>query len=326
VQGYFGNGLWTVDLAGNVEFVYFQRYTNERSINGHGGMRTEVALSRFHPFVIVDYLDTRERLNSEVNVRARRAQREFGAGTRFDAFSRTAFEVSARQATLDFRDGSEFQGEDIALRLNRTATAANARMLVKLTPLTTFAVDGDFVKDEFTFSPQQNTDNLRVNAGFEFAPDAIITGRAKVGFHEMTPAGTEAIGFRGLIASVDLGYVLLTRTRFDVRIARDTNYSLEEQPYFLQTFYGTEVTHNLAGSFDLLARYSRETLDYPGIPERNVFAHVDNVNRYGGGVAIRASDRLRIALNYEFTERLSGESAALSFDRRRMYTTVTYGF
>jgi hypothetical protein len=326
VQGHLQSGLWAVDFGGNVDFVYFQRYASERSINGHGLVRPELMLSRFRPFAVFDVLDTRERFNSEIDVRARRAQREVGFGTKIQAFSRTSFEVSMRRATLEFRDDEVYRGEEIAQRLNRSSTSATARMLVELTPLTRLALDGDVVKDEFTFRPDQNTDNLRVNAGFEFAPDALIQGRAKVGFHEMKPTGTAAIAFRGLTAGLDVGYVLLGRTRFDVRVLRDTSYSLEEQPYFLQTLYGAEVVHNLAGPFDLTARVSRETLDYPGIPDRNVLEHVDVVSRYGGGFAIRASQRLRIAVTYEVAERTSGESANLSYDRRRMYTTVTYGF
>jgi hypothetical protein len=326
VQGYLQSGLWAVDFGGNVDFVYFRRYTSERSINGHALVRPELVLSRFRPFAIVDFLDTRERLNSEVDTRARREQWDIGFGTKITAFSRTTFELSAHRATLEFREDEVYRGEDIAQRLNRWATSANARMLVDLTPLTRFAVEGQVIRDEFTFRPEQNTDNLRVNAGFEFSPDAVIQGRAKVGFHEMKPSGTAAIGYRGMTLGLDLGYVLLGRTRFDVRMLRDTSYSLEEQPYFLQTLYGTEVVHNLAGPLDLTARVSRETLDYPGIPERNVLEHVDVVARYGGGFAIRASHRLRIAVTYEVAERTSGESADLSYDRRRVYTTVTYGF
>jgi hypothetical protein len=326
VQGHLETGLWTVKLAGNAEFVYFRRYTNERSINGHGSVRAEVGLSRFRPFVVVDALDTRERQNSEIDLRARRAQREFGGGTRIEAFSRTAFELSATRATVDFREGELFRGEDVAQRLNRSSTTVGGRMLVRLTPLTTFAVEGDAMRDEFTFRPDQNTDNLRFNAGFEFAPDAVIHGRAKVGIHEMTPNGTTAIGYRGLTAAFDIGYLLLGRTSFTGRISRDTAYSLEEQPYFLQTRYGVDVTHNLIGAFDLLGHYTHETLDYPGIPQRNLLDHLDEIARYGGGVAIRPSERTRVAFNYEFARRTSGESADLSFDRRRLYTTVTFGF
>jgi hypothetical protein len=116
--------------------------------------------------------------------------------------------------------------------------------------------------DIFTRRPDKQTDNLRVSAGFEFAPDAIIKGRATVGFHEMVARGSGSFPFAGWIASVDLGYSLLGRTRFDVRFARDATYSvLDGEGYYLSTAGGLEILHNLVGPLDVW-RGSCERLDY----------------------------------------------------------------
>lgn len=326
VDGLVETGTWSLAVSGHADFVYFEHYTNERSINRGTTGRLDLQLSRVRPFVAAGYLDTRERQNSEIDLRARRSERDVSAGARVQVLSRTAFEVSVRRADLNFREGQVFRAQDLAERLNRASTSAAGRMLVELSPLTTLNIEGTVSRDRFAHRPLQDTDNVRVTTGFEFAPDAIIRGRASLGYHQMAPRGPEALGFRGFIAGVDLSYVLLGRTRFDARVSRDTTYSLEQQPYFLQTVYGGEVTHNVIRPVDLIGRFTREWLDYPGIPERNLSPHLDHLNRYGGGVAIRPSERLRLSVNYEFAERVSGESVDLSFDRRRMYTVITYGF
>jgi hypothetical protein len=326
IAGKYDNGTWSLELNGGVDFVYFRRYADERSFNRRATGRFDLALSRVHPFAGAGYLNTRERQNAEIDLRARRSERDFLFGTRIETFSRTSFEVFARRADLTFEQGEVFRGEDLAQRLNRESTSAGGRALVQLTPLTTFVVESDLVRDRFVYRPTQDTDNTRVSVGFEFDPDAVIRGRARLGYRDMRPLGGEALGYEGLTASVDLSYVLLARTRFDARINRDATYSFEEQPYYVWTAYGGEVLHNVAGPLDLIGRYTRETLDYPGIPERNVAAHLDYVRRYGGGIAVRVATRLTISLNYEYAERDSGESPELSFNRRRVFTTVVYGF
>jgi hypothetical protein len=124
---------------------------------------------------------------------------------------------------------------------------------------------------------------------------------------------------------VDLGYVLMGRTRFDLRVLRGTNYSLEAQPFFLQTTYGGEVLHNVFGPIDLIARASREHLEYESIPERLMVAHTMEIDRYGGAIAIRAAERMRLTLNYEVAER-DGLLPDRYFERTRFYTTISYGF
>ena len=57
-----------------------------------------------------------------------------------------------------------------------------------------------------------------------------------------------------------------------------------------------------------------------------ITAYTLDVNRYGAAVAIRPTDRVSLSLNYDFTERLGETLPDRHYDRRRLYTTVTYGF
>ncbi len=319
-------GSATVTMAGAAEFVYFRRYTDERSINRRGSARIDVPLSRIRPFGGIAYEATRERQNSEIDVRAWRTSREVTAGLGVNLTSRATLEVGGRRIDARFEAGEVFRNVQLATRLNRDTTGAVARFRYTVTPLTTFTVEADASRDKFLLSPQYDNENVRAEAGFIFSPDAIFKGRALVGYHKVNPRGTAAIGYEGLIASVDVGYVLMGRTRFDVRFSRDTSYSLEAQPFFLQTTYGGEILHNLFGPVDVIARASRETLDYDSLPELLVAAQSLNVNRYGGAISIRAAERMRLSINYDFTERLGDLLPDREYERKRLYTTVTYGF
>jgi hypothetical protein len=319
-------GLGTLTMAGSAEFVYFQRYASERSINGRGSALFEVPLSRIRPFGGFSYNDVRERQNSEIDLRARRTEREVTAGLGLSLTPRATFEVAGRRTDSRYREGEAFRDVELATRFNRDTTAATARIRYSLSPLTTFSVEGEASRDHFVLSPQYDGDNFRVNAGFLFAPDAVIKGRALVGYHKLDPRGASAVGYDGLTASVEIGYVLLGRTRFDARVLRDTTYSLEAQPFFVQTLYGGEILHNVFGPLDVIARASHEMLDYERLPDRLSAAHTVDVNRYGGAIAIRAAERMRLTLNYEFTERLGELFRDRHYERERFYTTVTYGF
>jgi hypothetical protein len=326
VDGDLELGAGTLSMAGSADFVYFRRYTDERSINKRGSARFDVPLSRIRPFGGIAYHDTRERQNTEIDLRARRTDRDITGGLGVSLTSRASIEVAGRTSTSRFVQGTVFRGVELATRLNRDTTGATARIRYNLSPLTSFTIEGDAARDHFVLSPGFDADNLHANAGFHFAPDAIIKGRAVVGYHRLTPRGPLAAGYDGLFASVEIGYVLLGRTRIDGRLLRDTSYSLEEQPFYVHTTYGGEVLHNLFGPVDVIGRVSREKLDYQSIPDRLLVGYTMDVNRYGGAIAIRAAERVRLTLNYEFTERLGGVHPDREYERERLFTTVSYGF
>jgi hypothetical protein len=219
---------------------------------------------------------------------------------------------------------------DLASQLNRQATTISAGVRVAVSPLTTFFTEGSVGSDEFSLQSSRNTDNLRGTVGFEFAPDAVIRGRALVGYHKMdlqrpsaVPDG--AVGFKGLTSNVDLSYTLLGRTQFAPRFSRDSVYSISvTQPYYVSTGSGLEILQALVGPLDLVLRGSREKLAYPktGIAA----ARTDRVETYGGGLSVRLSTQGRIGFNYDDTKRRSSAGARFGYGRRHIYTTVTYGF
>ena len=326
VDGLFRLSAAEVKFAGGADFVYFQRYTRERSVNTRANARADFRMLRLRPFGTIAVVDARERVNSEVDVRARRAERDVAGGVGIVLTPRGTLEVRGSFATATFREGEIFRGVDLAQRLNRETTAGTLRFRYEVTALTKLVVEGSTSRDRFLLSPGYDAKNLTARAGFEFEPDAILQGRATVGFHKLEPLGPLGFGFEGVTAGVDVWYVLLQRTRFNVRIARDTSYSFEAQPYFLQTTYGGEISHTLFSPIDLFVRGAWEALDYPGIVEHKLPADTLEVTRFGGGLLIRPGRRINMSINYEIIERAADTLPDRRYDRHRLYTNVTYGF
>ena len=201
---------------------------------------------------------------------------------------------------------------------------------VALTPLTSLSIDATAAHDSFPFRPAAATDNGRVDARFEFAPDAVIRGAASVGYHSMQPyyrqtTRSTTAAFSGITSSIDLGYTLLGVTRFIAHFSRDANYSLYvDQPYYLSTSGGLQILQRLFGPVDLDVRGTIESLDYPQTESEP--AYLDTAETLAGGLSIRLSREAVLALLYDNSERRSARGREFGYQRRRVYTTITYGF
>jgi hypothetical protein len=143
-------------------------------------------------------------------------------------------------------------------------------------------------------------------------------------YYRQTSRSTAA-AFSGITSAIDLGYTLLGVTRFTAHFSRDANYSLyANQPYYLSTAGGLQVLQKLFGPLDLDIRGSLETLDYPATETES--AHLDTAHTLAGGLSIRISDHAVLSLLHDNSERRSPLGPEFGYQRRRLYTTITYGF
>jgi hypothetical protein len=319
-------GAVRIEGTGSAEYLYFQRYTQERAINRAFSTRLQPQLSGLSPFVGIGYRRTRDRASSEIDVMAPRTEHEHSAGLEAKLSTRGTLQGSVRRAHWRFDEGERFRDVDLPRRLNRRSDTAQLSFRYELTPLTTFTVGSAFIRDRFTDSPDRNADTVLTEVGLLFAPDAVLRGRALVGYREMRPRGPIPIPSRGPTAGVQLSYTLLDRTVLSGRLMRESTVSVESNPFYLSTLGAVEVSHNLIGPLDVIARAGRERLDYDAVPAFRLPAHLDRVTTVGGGVTLRLGPRVRMSANYEKTTRRSDALDDRNYDRQRLYTTATYGF
>jgi hypothetical protein len=312
------------------EYAYFQRYKNQRALNGLVNSRLLIPWHRFQPTALVAFTRAKERSSNELDVRAPREDRALGAGFIANVAQRFSINAEVDRLFTRYDFGTFFRDVEIGVQLNHQTTSAVAGVHVTLTPFTSIFFEGGASRDEFDIKPLLNTNNVRGAIGFSFSPDAVIGGQATIGYHEMRPEHPSTVPdsagwFTGVTANVNLTYTVLGRTRFTPHILRDANYSVSPlTPYYVSTASGLDILQTLFGPIDLLLRGSYEKLAYPATVLAP--ARTDRAYSYGGGLSIRLANQGRIAINYDASERRSFSNPDFDYSRRHLYTTITYGF
>lgn len=306
------------------DIVYFKKFKDERSVNATTDLKLDANLGRLQPYVSAGWVNTKDRMNAEVDIRAPRTQRTLAAGTRMLVASRTAIVVNVRRFDLAFDDGVLFRGADLARNLNSRTDNLDAGVQLLLTPLTTFSMTSSFQRDRFDGAPERNADSLRLLPALRFDPTSLIRGSIAVGYRRFRPLSGELPDYSGLLVQVGVGYTLADRTKFDVDLTRDVQYSFEDlEPYYLSTGGRLSITHQVVGSLDLQGVVGRQTMGYR---QRLVQDEVrrDQVQTVGAGAGYRLRSQMRLGLNWELIRRISpiGER---QYVRRRVYASLTYG-
>jgi hypothetical protein len=309
-----------------LDAVYFQKYSNERSVNRFGELRTELRLSRLVPYVAVSGLDTRERPNNEIDRRSDRSALTVSAGAALAVLPSTALVASVQRETTTYDPGQLYEGVDLAGQLNHRRETVEGGLRLALTALTTLLLTGGVEEATFQLSPDRDSTSTRAGIRFEFDPTALISGTAAVGYRDFKPVSASLERFRGVVAQVTARYVPGGRTLIDVRYRRDVEYSFEEtQPYFVANGGAVTVTQRIAGPFDLQVVGSRDRASYRGSIDASGDTDVEIISAATAGLGYRLRERTRLGVNVEFTER-DGQRPDRSYSRRRIFASVTHGF
>ena len=217
--------LWGWNATG---FTYYAETSDQRSISYANEVRADVDLGRFRPFATAAILETRDRLNAELDVRAPRLSRSVSGGARVSIGTHTALTVSGRASDLEFEEGTTFEGVSLPRNLNSRVEAADAALDIALTPLTTFKLLASVQQDRFDQSPERDSDSIRILPGLQFDPIALIHGSLALGYRRFNPLSPAIPDYTGFIMQGSLGYTLLDRTRFEGWLNRDVQYSFED--------------------------------------------------------------------------------------------------
>jgi hypothetical protein len=317
-------GRMTLPYGSAADMVYFKKFTSERSVNANTDIRLDADLGRVQPYASIGWVATNERLNAEIDVRTPRSQRALAGGLRVLMASRTALLVSGRRFTLDFDEGALFKGVDLSRTLNSQADSVDASLQLLLTPLTTFSMTTSLQRDRFEAAPERDSDTLRLLPALQFDPSTLIRGSVAVGYRRFRPLTPALPDYSGLLVQAGLGYTMLARTKFDLDLARDVQYSFEDdEPYYLSTGGRLTVTHQLVGPLDLQAFGGGQTMAYrqSGTPTD---VRRDQVRSYGGGAGYRLRNNMRLGVTWETNRRQSALDDR-DYVRRRIYASLIYG-
>ena len=316
-------------LSGTVAtgLVYYKEFDDERSIDYTAQGRVDIDFGWFQPYALASLLDTRERLNVELDVRAPRTETTVAVGTRLLFSPKSGFVVDVRKTGLEFAEGTFFDGVPLSQTLNSSTRTIEGGLELYLTPLTTLAVTGSHQTDRFDESPERNSDTLRILPTIRMEAPAIIQGSLAVGYRRFKALDPVIPDYSGLVVKGSLTHTIAERTKLDLTLSRDVQYSFEPtEPYYLTTGFRFAVTQQLRETIDVRGTVGRDRLDYreettTGVPDDT---RIDRASVFGAGVGYRFHPNLRTGLDVEFAKRDS-DRIDRRYDRTRVFASLSYG-
>ena len=313
----------------DMDFVYYAQYANQRSINPNVSVGAKGFLRRVTLFADGHYLNSRQRLNQEIDARARRLDKSAGAGIDVKIFPKISTSVSARSGRVDYADAQVFRDVDLRQSLAEDLSSATAAISFKATPLTTFVLRGQAQRDRFLFSPFKSSDSYRLTPGVEFKPRALISGSAYIGFGRFTPQNALVPRFSGAVAALSLRYVLRSATALTATADRDVQYSyLEIEPYFVSTSAGLLLRRQLAGAFDATVGAQRFNYAYRDLLPAGLnpaAPRVDITYNLSSDVGYRLSRKARLGVGVSYWTRTSNKASEVGYSGFRFGSTLSYG-
>jgi hypothetical protein len=308
--------------------VYFNEYKSERSVNQSHKLSLEYRLNRIRPYVSGSYLDTKDRPGYEIDARARHTETDFRGGAIIRLTAKTRIDLAGFQRQYEFTGDDKLQGTSLAAILNRKTTGGSGTLLFSLTPLTTLTLLGEVGEERFAGEPVRDNSSFRIMPGVELSPDALLKGTAKVGYRKLDMTSPTIPDFQGLVASANISYVLVGRTRLTVAVDRDVQFSYEvSRPYYVLASLGGAIRQSLARGFDLEARGAEHRMSYRRATDAReaVADRLDTVRILGGGLGYTASSGTRIAINADYLRRRS-PAFGRDYSGLRAGLAATYGF
>jgi hypothetical protein len=316
------------------DLVYYAKYDTERSVDPRLAVKGQVFLHRITLFGEGRYVNSRQRMNYEIDARARNYRNATAAGAEILLTPKFSIEGAVRRETVEFDADAVFDGTSLQRTLNQETLGFGAVARHRVTPLTTLVVKYERMEDQFEFSPARDSSSFRVMPGVEFKPRALISGTAYVGYRQFTPK--EDLGlpdFSGLVADLGLSYTLLGATTFGVSYSRDIAYSyLETEPFFVNNSVGASVRRALGRRFDVLVSADRHSYEYEALlAPAGVFTpagepRVDVTWNYAGSLGYRIGRDGRVGVGVSYWRRESTTLIFREYDNLRFGTTMTYGF
>ena len=318
-----GRGLLMV--SGDIEYVHYDRFASERAVSSSAYATYEVRFNRIRPVVRGAMRDVKQQPNDEITARVRQYSTDFRAGIECRVMSSSTMRVEWRQEVSGFSDTAVFDGQQLNTQLNHRVAAVDATWRQQLTPLTTFVAKVSRDRTTFDFEGNRNSENYRLNSGFELSQFALIRGALLVGYHELRADNPVVLPeFSGVTAEGDVSYTAPTRTRIQVNVTRELRNSYDPRtPHYTQQAWGVTVTQRVFGQWDLQLNGGRAEQDYLAVAGTG--ARTDRVDRIGVGIGLALAGQVRAGLDITSVNRLS-EMPGLDYRGVRGGLSVTYGY
>ena len=311
----------------SAEYVYFAQYATERGVNYRHEGRLEYHFNRIRPYTSGFYASIKDRPGYEIDARLRHNESAFGGGVLLLVSTKSRLDLGGRQGAYRFDGDPLYQDAYLGNELDRASTTGSALLRHSLTPLTTMTFLAEAAQDRFDNSPLRDSNSFRILPGVEFDPFALLKGSARFGYRKLDMTSPTIPDFSGVVADVNLRYVLLGRTQFALVVTRDIQYSYDvNQPYYVLTGATGSIRRGLASDWDIEARATTQRLEYRQVidADQSSGGQTDRVKSFGGGVGYKLGPGQRLAFNVDYYRRFDQNSPG--YNAVRWGLSATYEF
>jgi hypothetical protein len=305
------------------DYVYYRTYSSERGTNTYASGRVEFDLGTLKPYASATALNSRNRINAEVDARARHRDVVYAGGVTLKIASRTSVLLNGSQGSVAYEPDEEFRGINLDESLNGTRRSIDAGIAIALTPITTFSTSLARERQRFSLSPARDADAWRVSPTFTFSPTGVLSGSASVGYRRFHTRSPDLPDYSGLVSAVSVAATIYGRNQVLGVFNRDVQYSYDTTTvYFLGTGGSVTWTLLVAGPIDIRGTVGRTLMDYTvsGASDGR-----DTTTTYGGGAGYRFSNHARLGINAEWSRRASTRSADRNYRNNRIFAGLTWG-
>ena len=123
--------------------VYYKTFADQRSVNRGGSGTVEMRLGRrINLFAHASSQNTRDRLNFEIDARARRLASGIQTGMKVGLSRKLTAELSGSESQLRYAEDATFLGVNLSETMSRDSRGISAKIAYVMTPLTTVEVAG----------------------------------------------------------------------------------------------------------------------------------------------------------------------------------------
>jgi hypothetical protein len=313
------------DWSTRGRYLYFDKYSGERSLDVNADGRLEVAVGRFTPWATGLVDGGRRRINHEIDLRAR--QLTFGVQGGVDArvAERTIVSLAVGRSDDGFDPGEVFLGANLQEVLNRKAisTTIEARQTLR----TGIGAVGqvNVVGVRFRFAPQRDVDLVRLQTGLITNAGDRASGSIRFGYIGLNAVGAGIADYRGFVASLDEDLRLGSRARLRITGVRDIDFSYDTSfPDYVRTGAVADLRAQLSSVWDADVRVEGERLVHEPAPALVAASYADQYGFIGGGLGVRIGRGLRLGVEGGREERDS-PVAGRGFIGYRAGASVTIG-
>jgi hypothetical protein len=246
-----------------LDMVYYKTFASERSLDPGVTVRGDFFLHRIGLFAQDSYLATRQRPNFEIDARSRRIEKEAVAGINLQFTPKSNADFAYYESSFRYDRDQVFADTTLSTTLNRREHGIRFTGRHALTAKTMVLLTAETTNWTFDFSPNRNAGGFKIAPSVRFAPRALISGQAEVGYRRLTSPTDALPSYSGPVMSGDLSYRLLGATRLTIIGSRDLNYSFEiDHPYYVVDRVGGRIRRQIGGRFDSILGLDRSAYAY----------------------------------------------------------------